>query len=37
MERFHRVVHTVRRHALLILSVAALGAMVASASSDKRK
>ena len=32
MERFHRVVHTVRRHALLILSVAALGAMVASAS-----
>ena len=32
MQKFHRVVHTVRQHALFILGVAALGAMVASAS-----
>src|SRR6266849_252737 len=32
MKRFRRVVHTVTHHALVILSVAALGAMVASTS-----
>src|SRR5713226_4613204 len=32
MQRFHSVVHTVRRHALFVLGVAALGVMVASAS-----
>ena len=32
MPRFHRVVHTVRQHVLFVLAVAALGAMVASAS-----
>lgn len=30
MPRFHRVVHTVRQHALFVLGIAALGAMVAS-------
>src|SRR6266852_3627348 len=32
MKRFRRVVHTVTHHALVILSVATLGAMVASTS-----
>ncbi len=32
MQRFHGVVHAVRQHALFVLGVAALGAMVASAS-----
>src|SRR5712692_1574118 len=32
MQRFHRVVQIVRQHALFILGVGAVGAMVASAS-----
>jgi hypothetical protein len=32
MHRFHSVIHTVRRHGLFVVGVAALSAMVASAS-----